>query len=85
MNDLLFRDHGSIWLLIPVTEAGSAWIADNIPDDAPTWGKAIAVEYVADIAMMSPARATIMQCSRPLSYVLTVQNAGTAAGVAGNP
>jgi hypothetical protein len=44
MNDLLVRNEGSLFLLAPITPAGRAWIDDNIPDDAQTWGDTIVVE-----------------------------------------
>jgi hypothetical protein len=42
---------GSVFLLIPNTEAAEAWVAEHIPADAQTLGKGIAVEhrYIADI------------------------------------
>ena len=51
MRDLLIRDHGSIFLLTAVTPAGKEWVAEHIPADAQTFGKAIVVEhrYIADI------------------------------------
>jgi hypothetical protein len=51
MRDLLVRDEGSIYLLVPVTPAGQEWVDENLPADAPTWGTAIAIEhrYIADI------------------------------------
>lgn len=51
--DLRFTNHGSIWIITPLTDAGSLWIAEHIPDDAPRWGaNGVAVEarYVVDIA-----------------------------------
>jgi len=51
MRDLLVRDEGSIFLLVPVTPAGQEWVDEHIPADAQTFGKAIVVEhrYIADI------------------------------------
>lgn len=42
---------GSVFLLIPNTEAAEAWVSENIPEDAPTLGKGIGVEarYLGDI------------------------------------
>jgi hypothetical protein len=46
MADLTFEDHGTIWLLTPVSDEGHQWVADNIPEDAQTWGKcSIVVEH----------------------------------------
>jgi hypothetical protein len=42
---------GSVFLLIPNTEAAEAWVAEHIPADAQTLGKGIAVEhrYIGDV------------------------------------
>jgi hypothetical protein len=50
--DVQFTDHGSIWLVQPLTPAGEDWIADNLPEDAQSWSGAVVVEprYVGDIA-----------------------------------
>lgn len=42
--DFLVTDHGSIVLLKPCTPAAREWVTDNIPLDAPYFGKSIAVE-----------------------------------------
>jgi hypothetical protein len=49
--DVQFENHGSIWLARPLTNAGLAWVEDNIPDDAQWFARAIVVEprYVGDI------------------------------------
>lgn len=50
--DFLLTNHGSIFILTPLSSAGSEWIDDNIGDDAQTWGKdSIVIEhrYVSDI------------------------------------
>ena len=51
MSDFQLTDHGSIWLLNPVTKAAQEWVADNIPDDAQRHGNAVAIEprYVDNI------------------------------------
>ena len=53
--DLSFTDHGSIWLLNAVSEAGQGWIDDfiDISSETQYWGGGIVVEprYVADIAL----------------------------------
>lgn len=51
--DLRFADHGSLWILCPETRKGRAWMRDNLPSDAMTWGPGgIVIEprYVSDIA-----------------------------------
>jgi hypothetical protein len=45
MSDLHVANHGSIFLLSPVTEAGENWIIEHIPEDAMTFGNAIVVEH----------------------------------------
>jgi hypothetical protein len=52
MADLSIQNEGSIFLLRGLTEAGKAWIAEHIPDDAPTFGAAVVIEhhFIGDIA-----------------------------------
>ena len=42
---------GSVFLLIPNTDAANAWVEEHLPEDAPVFGKGIAVEarYIGDI------------------------------------
>jgi hypothetical protein len=50
--DLKLTNHGSIFLLTPVSEAGHNWIDEHIPNDATRWGRAdVVVEhrYAADL------------------------------------
>ncbi len=49
--DIMVSDHGSIFLIHPWTDAGKAWIDENIPDDAMYYANALAVEarYVENI------------------------------------
>ena len=42
--DLIFEDHGSIWLARPLTQRAVAWLADTAPEDAQFLGSAMAVE-----------------------------------------
>jgi hypothetical protein len=50
MTDIHTENHGSIWLLRPVSDAGRNWLAEHL-DDAQWFGGAVAVEprYVEDI------------------------------------
>jgi len=50
-HDALIRDHGSVWTILPLTDAATDWLAEHTPDDAPMFGDAIAVEvnYVRPI------------------------------------
>lgn len=51
--DLVFHNHGSVWLMEPRTPLADEWIADNIPEDAPMLGNNIAIEarYVPDVVI----------------------------------
>lgn len=51
--DYSVTNHGSIWLIQPLTESAEEWFADNLPEDAPMLGNAYAAEprYVGDIIM----------------------------------
>ena len=49
--DLFIEGGGSVYLLRPVSAAGSVWIATHIPFDAQWFGGAVVVEhrYIRDI------------------------------------
>ena len=49
--DLRFRDHGSVWLIRPLSPRGQEWFDEHLPEDAQTFGGAVACEprYVLDI------------------------------------
>lgn len=51
--DYSVTNHGSIYLIKPLTETAANWFADNLPEDAPMLGSAYAVEprYAGDIIM----------------------------------
>jgi hypothetical protein len=51
MKDLAFENHGSIWLVRPLTEAGQKFLDETAPEDAQFMGKAMVVEprYVEDV------------------------------------
>lgn len=51
MTDFALQHCGSISLLHPRSEAGHAWIAENIPEDAQYFARAVVIEYryVGDI------------------------------------
>ncbi len=50
-RDIQLEDHGSLWLLQPLTEAGRGWLDDHLDPAAPMIGEAVVVEprYVEDI------------------------------------
>ncbi len=43
--DFLVTDHGTIFLLSPVTEAATEWADEHLPRDAMHFGDAIVVEH----------------------------------------
>lgn len=56
MTDLMVANHGSIFILTPVSDAGREWIGDHIPDEAMTWGaEGIVVEHRYIEAIISGA------------------------------
>lgn len=50
--DALFENHGSIWLVRPLTLAASCWLTNHTEEDAQRFGGATVVEpcYVAALA-----------------------------------
>ena len=42
--DFSFADHGSVCLLTPLTDAAEAWVDENLPDSAMTFGSAVVIE-----------------------------------------
>lgn len=50
-GDFEVENHGSIFLLRPISEGAHDWAFENLPADVPTFGTAIAVEhrFIADI------------------------------------
>ena len=49
--DFFVENHGSIFLLRPVTPAAFAWVSEHIPEEAQFFGEAVCVEhrYIAEI------------------------------------
>jgi hypothetical protein len=43
--DFLCENHGSIFLLRPISPAALLWIEENLPSDRQTFGNAVAVEH----------------------------------------
>lgn len=51
-TDFRVENHGSVFILYAESNEAKQWVADHIPEDAPTWGpNGIAVEarYIQDI------------------------------------
>ena len=42
--DLSFENHGSLFLIRPLSDAGQTWLDENIGDDAQVFGNAIVCE-----------------------------------------
>jgi hypothetical protein len=52
MTDFTIDNHGSIFILTPLTDDGDEWVSQHIPEDAMRWGRyGIVVEarYIDDI------------------------------------
>jgi len=43
--DFRCENHGSIFLLYPLTQSAQSWIEENLPSDAQWFGNAVAVEH----------------------------------------
>jgi hypothetical protein len=44
-SDFLVENHGTVFLLRPLTPAANAWVKENLPENHLTFGHAIAVEH----------------------------------------
>jgi predicted thioesterase len=51
MTDLRVNNHGTIFLVHPLSDAGREWVQEHLPADAQRFGEAVVVEhrYIADI------------------------------------
>ena len=51
-NDFCFNNHGTVWLLHPLTDTARAWLEETRPIDALYFGGALAVEhrFVVEVA-----------------------------------
>jgi hypothetical protein len=49
--DIMLSNHGSVWLVTPVTDAAREWIDDNVAADAQYFAGSLVVEprYIAGI------------------------------------
>ncbi len=43
--DFICENHGSVFLLRPISPAGFEWIDSHLPDDRLTFGNAVAVDH----------------------------------------
>jgi hypothetical protein len=55
--DLNVSNHGSLFLLLPVTRRAKQWVNANLPEDAPRLGQAVAVEPRFVLPIVEGARA----------------------------
>lgn len=44
MGDIFIKNHGSILIFVPATEAGMEWMDEHLPADAMRWAGGIVVE-----------------------------------------
>jgi hypothetical protein len=44
-SDFRCENHGSIFLLHPLSESARSWIADNLSSDVQWFGEAVAIEH----------------------------------------
>jgi len=44
MADLIVANHGSLYLLTPISEAGASWVDEHLPGDALTWCDGVVIE-----------------------------------------
>lgn len=44
-TDFVIENHGSLFLLRPISDAADAWVDEHIAEDAPSFGGAVAVEH----------------------------------------
>lgn len=42
--DFSFKNHGSVCILEPLSEAGKEWASEHLPDDAQSWGGGVVIE-----------------------------------------
>lgn len=49
--DYRATNHGSLWLIEPLTPQATEWLNDNLGEEAQRWGNAVAVEprYVPEL------------------------------------
>jgi len=43
--DFRCKNHGTLFLLFPVTETAHSWVEENLPSDAQWFGNAVVVEH----------------------------------------
>ena len=61
--DFTVENHGSIFLLQPLTSAAQTWVDENIPEDAQYFGTAVAVEHRYIVTSSTAFRAMLWRSS----------------------
>jgi hypothetical protein len=56
--DALVSEHGSIYLVRPMSDAANAWIDENVQDDAQWFGHSLAVEHRYILALIEGMQAS---------------------------
>lgn len=51
--DFLIADHGTVFLLQPITDRALGWVREHLPPDSPHFGSSVVIEhrFVADIVV----------------------------------
>lgn len=44
-SDFIVENHGSIFLLQPLTAAANSWVSEHLPEDRLTFGGAVVAEH----------------------------------------
>ncbi len=61
--DFFVENHGTVFLLRPLTPAAISWVKENLPEDHLTFGNAVVVEprYIADIVRGAQADGLVIR------------------------
>jgi len=53
MADIEVSNHGTIFIVTPLTPAGRNWVADFLPEDAQQWAGGVVIEhrYISDVVV----------------------------------
>ena len=60
--DLVLINHGSVYVLEPLTERGRDWIDESIDPEAQWWGKGVVIEprYVENVVLGAQASCLVV-------------------------
>jgi len=73
--DFRCENHGSLFLLYPITEPAHSWIDQHLPPDAPTFGKAVVVYHRHIWAILEGIQIDGLTVSRRQRFKNRFQNA----------